>query len=64
LKEFFLKLIGCLLLVSGFVVVLASLVMMHSFATKLGFVLAGLGVEVLGLGLLIRGNSPVLKEQR
>jgi hypothetical protein len=64
LKERSLKLIGCLLLVSGFFVVLAALVLMHSFATKLGFVVDGLGVEVLGLGLLIQENRVVVKEQR
>lgn len=58
------KLIGCLLLVSGLFVVLAALVLMHSFATKLGFVIAGLGVEMLGMGLLIQGNRAVVKEQR
>jgi hypothetical protein len=52
------------LLVSGFFVVLAALVLMHSFATKLGFVIAGLGVELLGLGLLMQGNRAVAKEQR
>jgi hypothetical protein len=64
LKECSLKLIGCLLLVSGFFVALAALVLMNSFATKLGFVAAGIGVEALGLGLLINGHRPVSKEQR
>jgi hypothetical protein len=59
-----LKLIGCLLLVSGFIVVLAALVLMRSFAAKLGFVGAGMAVEALGLGLLINGHRVVVKEQR
>jgi hypothetical protein len=58
-----LKWIGCLLLVSGFFVVLAALVLMNSFATKLGFVIAGLAVEALGLSLLVNGHRVLVKEQ-
>jgi hypothetical protein len=63
-KENSLKLIGCLLLVSGFVVVVAALVLMTSFGSKLGFVVAGMGVEALGLGLLINAHRIAPKEQR
>ena len=58
------RLIGCLLLVSGFFVVLAALVLMSSFQAKLGFVAAGFGVEALGLTLLMNGHKAMQKEQR
>jgi hypothetical protein len=58
-----LRLIGCLLLLSGFFIAVAALVLMNSFPTRLGFVLAGFGVEVLGLSLLINGYKSMQKEQ-
>jgi hypothetical protein len=59
-----LKLIGCLLLLSGFFIAAAALVLMNSLATRLGFVAAGLGVEALGLVLLMNGHKAIEKEQR
>lgn len=56
--------IGCLLLLSGFFVVVAAMVLMNSFQTRMGFVVAGVGVEVLGLGLLMNGYKSTRKEQR
>jgi hypothetical protein len=47
-----LKLIGCLLLFSGWLIVVAALVMLAGFAQRATFVAAGMGVEVLGLVLL------------
>lgn len=58
------RLIGCLLLLSGFFIVVAALVLMNSFATRLGFVVAGFGVEVLGLVLLMNGHKAIEKEQK
>ena len=46
------KLIGCLLLFSGWLIVVAALVMLAWFAQRAAFVAAGMGVEVLGLVLL------------
>ncbi len=43
---------GCLLLLSGWLIVLAAMVMLHTFAQRLSFVLAGIAVEALGLALL------------
>jgi hypothetical protein len=57
-------LIGCLLLLSGFFIVLAALVMMPSFQMRLAFTVAGLGVEVLGVGLLTQAYKVAQKEQR
>lgn len=58
------RLIGCLLLLSGFFLVLAALVLMPLFAARLAFVVAGLGVEVLGVGLLTQAYKAVQKEEQ
>ena len=58
------RLIGCLLLLSGFFVVAAAMVLMSSFPTRMGFVVAGVGVEALGLGLLMNAYKSLQKEQR
>ncbi len=55
------RLVGCLLLLSGFVLVLAALVMLASFAERVVFTAAGLGVEVLGLALLTQGYKSLQK---
>ena len=57
------RLIGCLLLLSGFFIVLAALVMLTAFGQRLAFTGAALAIEVLGLGLLMQGHKPVVKEQ-
>jgi hypothetical protein len=59
-----LRLIGCLLLLSGFFLALAALVLMPSFAGRLAFVAAGLGVEVLGVWILTQAYKAEQKEQR
>jgi hypothetical protein len=59
-----LRLIGCLLLLSGFFIVLAALVLFAEARMRFPFVVAGLGVEVLGVGLLTRAYMLVEKEQR
>ena len=58
------RLIGCLLLLSGFFLVLAALVMMPSLGARMAFVGAGLGVEVLGVGLLTQAHKAEQKEPR
>ena len=58
------RLVGCLLLLSGFVLVLAALVLLASLGQRFAFVAAGLGVEVIGVGLLTRANTALVKEQR
>jgi ABC-type transport system involved in cytochrome bd biosynthesis fused ATPase/permease subunit len=52
-----LKLIGCLLLFSGWFLVAAALVMLSALAQRLTFVAAGIGVEVLGLILSMRAYT-------
>ncbi len=44
--------IGCLLMVSGWLIVMAALVLLTRVAERYGFVVAGVAVEVLGLVLL------------
>jgi hypothetical protein len=52
-----LKLIGSLLLLSGWLIVLAALVMLAAFPQRTAFIGAGMGVEILGLVLLTRGYT-------
>jgi hypothetical protein len=63
-EEISLRLVGCLLLLSGFFIVLAALVLLGGFSQRLGFVAAGLVIEALGLGLLTQGQKPIQKEPR
>lgn len=51
------KLIGCLLLFSGWLIVLAALLMLAAFAQRAAFVAAGMGVEILGLVLLTQAYT-------
>jgi hypothetical protein len=57
-----LKLIGCLLLLSGWFLVLAALVMLPAFPQRAAFIAAGIGVEILGLILLTRGYTAMQRE--
>ncbi len=46
------RLVACLMLVSGWLIAVAALVLLPSLAARYGFVLAGLAVEGIGAGLL------------
>jgi len=59
-----LKLVACLLLLSGFFIVLAALVLLTSLGQRSAFVAAGFGVEVLGLSLLTQAYRAVRREHR
>jgi protein-S-isoprenylcysteine O-methyltransferase Ste14 len=59
-----LKLGACLLLLSGFFLVLASLALLTSLQQRSIFVAAGFGVEVLGVSLLIQAYRTMRREQR
>ena len=50
------KLAGFLLLLAGWGIVLCAVAWLPSAGARAGFVLAGCGVEVLGLGLAIRSH--------
>ena len=58
------KLGACLLLLSGFFIVLAALALLTSLAQRSAFVAAGFGVEVLGLSLLTHAYKAMRREQR
>jgi hypothetical protein len=57
------KIAGFLLLLAGWVIVLAALVLLASARPRAAFVLAGLGVELLGLVLVIRSHMVPSGEQ-
>jgi hypothetical protein len=50
------KLAGFLLLLAGWAIVLAAVVLLAPAPPRTGFVLAGIGVEVLGLILVARSH--------
>jgi hypothetical protein len=53
------KLTGALLLLSGWLLVICALIMLVGGPARNGFVLAGVGVEILGLVLAVRAHLPV-----
>jgi hypothetical protein len=59
-----LKLGACLLLLSGFFIVLAALALLTSLAQRSAFVGAGFGVEALGLSLLTHAYKATRREHR
>ena len=50
------KLAGFLLLLAGWGIVLSAVVLLTSALPRGGFVLAGMGVEVVGLLLVVRSH--------
>jgi hypothetical protein len=50
------KVAGFLLLLAGWVLVLAAIAMLAAAGPRIAFLLAGLGVEVLGLVLAARSH--------
>ena len=58
------KLIGCLLLFSGWLIVLAALVMLAAFAQRAAFIAAGIGVEILGLVLLTQAYTSMQRSAK
>jgi hypothetical protein len=59
-----LKLIGCLLLLSGWFIVIATLDMLTVYQQRFAFLFAGLAVEGLGLVLLTYGYAAVQRRSR
>lgn len=57
------KIASILLLLAGWGLVLASIVLLSSPGLKTGFVLAGVAVQLLGLVLLFRSNLLVRGER-
>ncbi len=58
------KIAGFLLLLAGWLLVLAAIVLLATEAARSGFVLAGVGVEMLGVFLVFRAHLPVAGEPR
>jgi hypothetical protein len=50
------KLAGFLLLFAGWVIVVAAVALLPSAAARVAFLLAGLGVELLGLALAVHSH--------
>jgi hypothetical protein len=50
------KAIGLLLLFAGFAIVLSSFLLLSSSVPRSVFVLAGIAVQILGLGLMFRSH--------
>ena len=50
------KLAGFLLLIAGWVIVVTAIALLHSLGARLGFLMAGLAVQILGLVLVVRSH--------
>jgi hypothetical protein len=61
-EAYSMKLAGFLLLLSGWVIVLVAIMLIPTTAARAAFVLAGVGVEALGLILVARSHL-VLKDE-
>jgi len=56
------KILGFVLLLAGWGIVLAAIVLLVPAPPRAMFVLAGLGVEIVGLVLVIRAHRLLLRE--
>jgi hypothetical protein len=63
-EEFPMKLAGMLLLLAGWVIVVSALALFARPGPRDLFVLAGLGVELLGLILAFRGGAKLPREAK
>jgi len=52
------KYAGLLVLPAGFFLILAALVLYTDPVSRTAFVLCGVGVEAMGLGVTVRGHMP------
>jgi len=52
------KVLGFVLLVAGWAIVLAAVVLLRTEIQRSVFVMAGIGVEVLGMILVVRAHQP------
>lgn len=58
------KLTGFLLLVGGWIIVLAAIALLPSGPSQISFVLVALGVEALGLTLVFRAHLIPSRERK
>ena len=56
------KLLGVLLLAAGWAIAVAAVVLLKTTPERGAFVVAGIGVEVLGLVLVVRAHQPTKGE--
>jgi hypothetical protein len=54
------KLLGFLLLLAGWAIALAAVMLLAHAAPRAVFVLAGIAVEIIGLVLLVRAHTPIV----
>jgi hypothetical protein len=57
------KAAGLFLLFAGFAIVLSAFVILPSNAPRAGFVVAGIAVQILGLGLTFRAHYTLGEER-
>ena len=57
------RLAGYLLLPAGWALVIAALILLAAPTSRTAFVLAGLGVEILGMILLVRSHVPAGRDR-
>jgi hypothetical protein len=57
------KLAGFLLLFSGWGICMTALALLPSPSARLGFLLAGMGIEAVGLALVARAHIPVREDR-
>jgi hypothetical protein len=62
--EVTMKFVGLLLMPAGFLLTIAALVLFAEPVQQLGFVLSGLAVEALGLGVAVRGHMLERRKNR
>jgi hypothetical protein len=53
------KLTGAMLLLAGWLLVICALIMLVAGPARNAFVMAGVGVEILGLVLAVRAHLPL-----
>ena len=58
------KLVGLLLMPSGWIIVLAALVLLPGGMSRVIFTLAGIAVEAMGLALMIRTHARLRGDER
>jgi ABC-type transport system involved in cytochrome bd biosynthesis fused ATPase/permease subunit len=57
------KLAGFLLLLSGWIIALTALAILPETGTRAAFLIAGLGVEIVGLVLVFRAHTQYTEER-
>ena len=57
------KIAGFFLLLAGLALVVSTLTLLGSAPARSGFVLAGIGVEIVGMTLVVRSHLPVREDR-